>query len=96
MSQLLFILLALSVSAQVADDRTADTVVREYNTASLKQDWSGVATLIHPDSLREFRAMLAIVIEKTPEMGSLLGVKSKGDLALLWNAQVFERLLSFV
>lgn len=92
----LILLLAVTAFTQSTDDRSADEIVRTYNQYAMKQDWSGVAALIHPDSLSQFRVMLKLMTEKTPGMLSQFGIKSKKEFSELSNAQVFEKLFAYV
>ncbi len=93
---MLILLLAVTGFTQSTDDRSADEIVRTYNQYAMKQDWSGVAALIHPDSLSQFRIMLNLMTEKNPGMLSLFGIKSKKEFSELSNAQVFEKLFAYV
>ncbi len=88
----LVLVLGCSALGQISDDRTADEIVRDFNLSSLKQDWTGMTSLFHPDSLKELRALFAAMADKPAIAKGMFGVRSKAEFDALPDSQLFERL----
>ena len=97
-SSLALLALALPIfSQQKPEGLSADDVVREYNSYSIKADWQGMSSLLHPDSLREFRKLFATMQQKDADMlKAILDIKTVEEFNSITDAQVFERLFKFV
>lgn len=94
---LLILVVVIPIYGQKPEEPSADAVVRQYNEFSAKQDWHGVSSLIHPDSLREFRSLLTSMLEKDREVvKTLFGVRSSTEFTALSDPQIFERLVGYI
>jgi hypothetical protein len=91
---LLLLLIVTSAFGQSSDERTSDEIVRDFNNYSLREDWSGMTALIHPDSMKEFRAVMLAMADKPDTIRLLFGVRSKAELDALTDADMFERIFA--
>jgi len=91
-------ILSLSAHAQsVSESADANTVANSYNLASLKKDWTTVAALTHPHSLKQFRKLIEAFVESDASIAeTVFGVKSKQALANMSDTEIFGNLFAVI
>lgn len=75
-----------------------EAVAQAYLDASRKADWEKIASLMHPDALKQLRGLFAPLFalsETEKSLGFsefLIGVKTKAEFDQMSNAAVFQKL----